>query len=80
MQEITNTGWYWCLVHHAVEPYDGCRKEDRLGPYATREEAAAALDKVHARNELWETDPAFNDDEDEGDVADDSEGWGPFRH
>ena len=28
--------WYWCLKHHAVEPYDGCRSEERLGPYATQ--------------------------------------------
>jgi len=24
--------WYWCLKHHAVEPYEGCRSEERLGP------------------------------------------------
>ena len=46
--------WYWCLKHHAVEPYEGCKAEDRLGPYPTRDEAAAALEKVRERNEQWD--------------------------
>jgi hypothetical protein len=58
--------WYWCLTHQAVEPYEQCRAEVRLGPYATREDAARALQKVAERNEEWENDPRFNDD-DEGD-------------
>ena len=35
---------------------------DRLGPYATREEAERALDKVAERNEQWENDPDWRDD------------------
>ena len=46
--------WYWCLRHHAVEPFEGCRAEDRLGPYPTRDEAAHALQKVQERNEEWD--------------------------
>ncbi len=46
--------WYWCLRHHAVEPFEGCRAEDRLGPYPTRDEAAHALQKVQERNEKWD--------------------------
>ena len=45
---------YWCLRHHAVEPFEGCRAEDRLGPYPTRDEAAHALQKVQERNEKWD--------------------------
>ncbi|WP_040163156.1 hypothetical protein [Nigerium massiliense] len=57
--------WYYCLKHHAVEPFEACRSEDRLGPYPTREEAAHALEKVQERNEEWDNDPRFNDDEDD---------------
>ena len=69
--------WYYCLDHRAVEPYEGCRSQTRLGPYPTREDAAQALERVVERNDVWENDPRYNDpDEDE----DDSSGWGPFRH
>jgi hypothetical protein len=56
-------GKYWfCLVHHTVEGVDGCRNQDRLGPYDTEADAARALEKVQERNEDWESDPAWNDD------------------
>ncbi len=55
--------WYFCLVHHTVEPLGGCKAADRLGPYRTREEAERALEKVAERNESWDTDPRWNDDE-----------------
>ena len=71
--------YYWCLEHHRVEPYEGCRAADRLGPYDTADEARHALETVQQRNEQWENDPRFNDDEDESD-DDDDEGWGPFRN
>jgi hypothetical protein len=54
--------YYFCLRHHAVEPWDGCRSTDRLGPYATKQDALAALERVQARNESWENDPRWNDD------------------
>jgi hypothetical protein len=56
--------WY-CLKHHAVEPREGCKNADRLGPYPTREEASRALEKVQQRNEEWDDDPAWNDKPDE---------------
>lgn len=60
--------YYFCIKHHAVEPWDGCRSDNRLGPYATRGEAEQALEKVAARNDAWDNDPRFNDpDEDEDD-------------
>ncbi len=56
--------WYWCLKHHRVEPYGACKSEDRLGPYATEQEAAAALDTVAARNEQWDAaDRRENEDD-----------------
>lgn len=61
---MTDGQWYWCLKHHAVEPYERCKAEDRLGPYATRDEATAALDTVQRRNEQWDRE----DEEYEGDA------------
>lgn len=57
--------WYFCLDHRRVEPELGCRAEVRLGPYPSREEAAAALDKVERRNLEWENDPAWSEDDDQ---------------
>ncbi|MGA8211759.1 MAG: hypothetical protein WB441_04645 [Nocardioidaceae bacterium] len=56
-------GQFWfCLKHHRVEGDEGCRSADRLGPYATEQEAANALEKVAERNEAWDNDPDWNDD------------------
>ena len=55
---MSDEQWYWCLEHHRVEPREGCRGADRLGPYATRAEAERALDKVEQRNEDWEAEDA----------------------
>ncbi|MEJ7707598.1 MAG: hypothetical protein WKF82_10215 [Nocardioidaceae bacterium] len=54
--------YYYCLDHNSVEGADGCKSADRLGPYATREEATNALDKVQQRNEDWDNDPDWKDD------------------
>ncbi len=59
--------WYYCLDHHTVEPYEACKSESRLGPYATPADAANALQRVSQRNDDWENDPRFNDDLDERD-------------
>lgn len=70
--------WYYCLDHHTVEPYEGCRSATRLGPYATPADAASALDRVAQRNEDWEHDPRFNDDDedDRGDADDRAKPFG----
>ena len=53
---------YWfCLKHHTVEGVEGCKAADRLGPYASAEEASRALEKVQERNEAWDNDPDWND-------------------
>ncbi len=36
---------------------------DRLGPYATAAEASRALEKVEERNEEWDNDPKWNDEQ-----------------
>jgi hypothetical protein len=54
---------YWfCLTHHTVEGKEGCRDQDRLGPYSTESDAAQALEKAAERTKAWESDPDWNDD------------------
>ena len=59
----SNSTWFFCLDHKAVEPEDGCRAAVRLGPYPTREEAARALETVEQRNDEWDNDPAWNEED-----------------
>ncbi len=54
--------WYFCLVHHKVEPEEGCRNADRLGPYDSEEEAGRALEIAAERTKAWDEDEAWNDD------------------
>ena len=54
--------WY-CVKHRRVEDEDNlCPPIDRLGPYATREEAEKALETAARRNEDWDEDPRWNDE------------------
>lgn len=55
--------WYYCVEHGGVEPKFGCRITNRLGPYRTREEAEHALERVERRNESWDEDPDWNDED-----------------
>jgi hypothetical protein len=43
--------WFWCLDHKTVEQDLGCGSTSRIGPCATREEAASALNRTHQREE-----------------------------
>lgn len=54
--------WWYCLRHRTVEETDVCANSERLGPYATRQEAEQALQTAAARTEAWESDPDWNDD------------------
>ena len=54
--------WFYCLDHRSVEPADGCRAAVRIGPFATREEAARALETVERRNREWDNDPEWAED------------------
>jgi hypothetical protein len=61
-RDVTGNEQYWfCLNHHRVEGPEGCAYKDRLGPYATSEEATHALEKVEQRNREWDEDPRWND-------------------
>jgi hypothetical protein len=57
------TNYWFCLKHRAVEGPQGCAAKDRLGPYPTEAEAARALEKVEERNDAWDNDPDWNDEE-----------------
>ena len=61
--------WYYCLRHTTVEEGAGCAGMERLGPYASREEAAAAPQRAQERTEA----------EDARDRADDDWGRPPAR-
>ena len=59
--------WWWCLTHAAVEEGPGCPNKERLGPYASREQAEQAPARTRARTEQ----------QDAADKADDD--WGPQK-
>ncbi|MFC9694946.1 hypothetical protein ACFTSF_40740 [Kribbella sp. NPDC056951] len=46
--------WYYNTKTGQVEPYQGAKSGDRLGPYSSPEEAARALEIAQERNEAWE--------------------------
>lgn len=61
--------WWYCLNHNRVEDENGCALTDRLGPYASREEAEHALESARARTAA----------EDARDKADDDWGTPPAK-
>jgi hypothetical protein len=51
--------YFWCLRHHRVETEaDACAAKYRLGPYASADDAAHALDRVKERNQAWDAEDA----------------------
>ncbi len=55
--------WFYNLRTRQVEGPGASRAEQRLGPFATREEAADALSRVTARNEAWDDEDRRDRDE-----------------
>ncbi|AXK37644.1 hypothetical protein DVA86_25790 [Streptomyces armeniacus] len=53
--------WFYCLEHQTVEEGPECPGKDRFGPYASREEAAHAMETARERNLKWENDPRWHD-------------------
>lgn len=53
---MADNGYWWCLKHKRVEPYDGCANITRLGPFTTEQEAGRALDTVRERNERYDAE------------------------
>jgi len=54
--------WYWCLDHRRVEQGPGCPDKNRLGPYASEQEAAGASARTKARTEAQDARDAAEDD------------------
>lgn len=48
--------WWFNLLTKEVEHGSGAPNAERLGPYATKEEAQMALETAHARSEAWDAD------------------------
>ncbi len=48
--------WYWCIKDQRAEQGLGCRAQDRLGPYATQEEAINWRESVKRRNKRWDAE------------------------
>ena len=54
--------WYDLKTRTPVQGDRAGKIANRLGPYASREEAERALEKVAERNEAFDHDPRWNDD------------------
>ena len=60
---MSDEQFFYCLKHGTVEGADGCPPIDRLGPYASHDEASRALEKAAERNAEWDAEDArWNDD------------------
>ena len=53
-QDLTEHGYYFNLETGVVEKGLVSSWTDRMGPYATSEEAAAALAKARERTKAWD--------------------------
>ncbi len=62
MPGMSDDQWYYCLTHQKVEQGTVCANTERMGPYASREEAERAIQHAAERTEQWDKDPRWNDD------------------
>ncbi len=56
MEVVMERRWWWCVKHQRVEPDLGCASTDRLGPFATPEDAARVLQTVRERNARYDAE------------------------
>jgi hypothetical protein len=54
--------WYDLNTKSVITDDNDTKATDRLGPYATREEAEHALQLVEERNKAWEEDDEWGED------------------
>lgn len=59
---MSDGDWWWCLRHARVERGPGCPNKERLGPYATEQEASAAPQRVAARTAAEDARDEADDD------------------
>jgi hypothetical protein len=57
--------WWWCLRHATVEKGPGCPNKERLGPYATEQQAATVLERTTQRTAEEDARDAAEDDWDD---------------
>lgn len=57
-----NAWWYDLTTKSAVQDRKAGKAADRLGPYASREEAERAMQRVDERNEAYDADARWSDD------------------
>ena len=69
-------GFYYCLKHHRVEPYEGCADKHRLGPFPTADAAAHALETVAAREAQYEAEAAEEAADMDAPAGEDGDGRG----
>lgn len=46
--------WWFNLITQKVEQGSGAPNRERLGPYASKEEAEKALERARERSEAWD--------------------------
>jgi hypothetical protein len=54
--------WFDLKTKSVVTDDNDLKATDRLGPYATREEAERALETVEERNKAWDEDDDWGED------------------
>ncbi|MDQ1729962.1 MAG: hypothetical protein QOK10_121 [Pseudonocardiales bacterium] len=58
-----STFWF-CLDHHAVEPFAGCGSRNRIGPFDSVAAAERALDTIAERERRYDAeDSAWDGDQ-----------------
>jgi hypothetical protein len=55
--DLEKTYWF-CVKHRAVEPFEGCGSQNRIGPFDTSEQAAQALDTIADRERRYDAEDA----------------------
>lgn len=59
---MDNGGYWFCMIHRAVEPRAGCANSNRIGPFDTPGEAERALQIIAAREARYEAEETAEDD------------------
>jgi len=54
--------WFDLNTRSGITDDNDTKATDRLGPYATREEAERALETVDERNKAWDEDDDWGED------------------
>lgn len=54
--------WYDLNTKSVITDDNDTKATDRLGPYATRQEAERALELVEQRNQAWDADDDWGED------------------